>query len=105
MPQPVTSMGSADSIRSGLGKFIQYVRGDFRRTFSVEHQRSELGKLAKLCRVPPVGTLVFCCLMLGAFVVQSQTGVLRAIQLYGTLRTASMVLTNTPAPAAPSDRK
>ncbi len=78
-------MRASDHLRVELGKFAKYFRSEWRRTFSIEYQRAELKKWAQLFRVPPVGTLVLCCLMLGAFVVQTHTGVSRAIQLYGTL--------------------
>jgi hypothetical protein len=68
-----------------IRKFGEYFRREWRRTFSVEYQRGELRKLARLCRVPPAGSLVLCCLMMGLFVVENRTGALQCIQLYGTV--------------------
>jgi hypothetical protein len=68
-----------------IRKFGEYSRREWRRTFSVEYQRGELRKLARLCRLPPTGSLVLCCLMMGLFVVENRTGALQCIQLYGTV--------------------
>jgi membrane associated rhomboid family serine protease len=78
-------MRASDQIRAAVAKFAKYLHSEWRRTFSIEYQRAELKKWTRLFRVPPVGTLVLCCLTMGAFVVQARTGELRWVQLYGTL--------------------
>ena len=75
-------MRAPDYIRSELRKFAKYFRSEWLKTFSVDYQRSEL---RKSFRVPPVGTLVLCCLIMGVFVVQMKTGGRRWIQAYGAV--------------------
>jgi membrane associated rhomboid family serine protease len=85
-PSREAHMHTPDYVPVGIiRRFGQYFRHEWRRTFSVDYQLSELKKLARLCRVPPAGTLALCCLMVGAFVVQTKTGELRWTQLYGTV--------------------
>src|SRR4051812_1534252 len=47
--------------------------------------RSELARLAKYFRIPPIGTLVLCCLILGLYLVQMETGGRRWIRAFGAV--------------------